>query len=135
MIEAGITTGIVSAGLTEAVNKIRQAQAQHEKVKKEADEQETSSLSSLQRDGRTRSALTFWFMVGFFGLIAGCFFFTLWYNNVAVKWIIELQKEGLPEEAKRINLLELDKVLAVVIGALGTSLGFIIGYYFKDKHR
>ncbi|MGY0378307.1 hypothetical protein ACW2AL_15650 [Providencia sp. PROV170] len=36
--------------------------------------------------------------------------------------------------AKSIKLLDLDKVLAVIIGALGTSLGFIIGYYFKEKH-
>lgn len=128
---------VISAGVNigEAFKKIRESQAQHEKAKKEADDQESSSLNSLQRDGRTRSALTFWFMVGFFGLIAGCFFFTLWYNNLAVGWIIELQKEGLPEEAKGITLLELDKVLAVVIGALGTSLGFIIGYYFKEKQN
>lgn len=76
-----------------------------------------------------------WFMVGFFGLLAGCFLFTLWYNNNAVQWIIELQTKGLQEEAKQVSLLELDKVLSVVIGALGTSLGFIIGYYFKEKNK
>ncbi|WP_145055759.1 hypothetical protein [Mixta calida] len=124
-----------SSALFDAVKKIRQAQAQHEKVKREADEQESNSLGSLQRDGQTRSALTFWFMIGFFGLIAGCFLFTLWYNNVAVGWIAELQKQGLPEEAKKVTLLELDKVLSIVIGALGTSLGFIIGYYFKEKQN
>lgn len=119
----------------DAVEKIKEAQAKHEQVKKEADEQESSSLSFLQRDGRTRSALTMWFMVGFFGLLAGCFLFTLWYNNNAVQWIIELQTKGLQEEAKQVSLLELDKVLSVVIGALGTSLGFIIGYYFKEKNK
>lgn len=72
-------------------------------------------------------------MTGFFGLITGCFLFTPWYNNVAVRWIIELHKEGLAEEAKRISLLKLNKVLSVVIGAPGTSPGFIIGYYFKEK--
>lgn len=41
----------------DAVEKIKEAQAKHEQVKKEADEQESSSLSFLQRDGRTRSAL------------------------------------------------------------------------------
>lgn len=35
--------------------------------------------------------------------------------------------------AASVKLLELDKVLSVIIGALGTSLGFIIGYYFEEK--
>lgn len=131
MIEISPITG----SLGDVLKKIKETQAQHERVKKEADEQESSSLGALQRDGKTRSALTFWFMIGFFGLIGGCFFFTLWYNDNAVRWIVDLHKQGLYEEAKNITLLELDKVLAVVIGALGTSLGFIIGYYFKDKSQ
>jgi hypothetical protein len=123
----------VVSSIGEALRKIQEAQAQHEQVKRKADEQENSSLGALQRDGKTRSALTLWFLVGFFGLIAGCFLFTLWYNDNAVRWILELQKQGLSDEANRVSLLELDKVLSVIIGALGTSLGFIIGYYFKDK--
>lgn len=129
------TTILAGNAITEAVKKIKEAQAQHEKAKQGANEQESTSLSALQRDGKTRSALTYWFMVGFFSLIAACFLFTLWYNNLAVKWIINLKEHGLIEEAQKINLLELDKVLSVIIGALGTSLGFIIGYYFKDKQQ
>lgn len=117
----------------EALEQIKKNQAENEEVQKRVEKQESSSLNAVQRDGRTRSALTFWFLLGFFGLICWCFFFTLWYNNQAIKWIVELNKQGLSEEALKITFLELDKVLAVVIGALGTSLGFIIGYYFKDK--
>ncbi|MEG4694021.1 hypothetical protein UXO74_06970 [Enterobacter cloacae] len=132
---ASAAAATVSRSVTDALLKLKESQAQHEKAKKEADDQESSSLSALQRDGRTRSALTYWFMVGFFSLITACFLFTLWYNNLAVGWIIKLKEQGLMEEAKSISLLELDKVLSVIIGALGTSLGFIIGYYFKDKHQ
>ncbi|HDG1688506.1 TPA: hypothetical protein PFE28_004512, partial [Kluyvera cryocrescens] len=102
--------------LADALNKIQQTQAQHEAAKKQADEQESNSLVTLQRDVKTRSALTIWFLAGFFAMIAGCFFFTLWYNSNAVQWIVELHNAGLPDEAKNITLLELDKVLAVVIG-------------------
>ncbi|HIC2865032.1 hypothetical protein [Citrobacter freundii] len=92
------------------------------------------SESHLQRDGKTRSTLTLTFMRGFFGLLIFSCFFVLFYNWAAVYWIIDLKQAGLLNESTKLNLLELDKILSVVIGALGTSLGFIIGYYFKEKH-
>ncbi|WP_369311458.1 hypothetical protein [Providencia rettgeri] len=44
-----------------------------------------------------------------------------------------LSEKGMVEAASKVSLLELDKVLSIIISALGTSLGFIIGYYFKEK--
>lgn len=44
-----------------------------------------------------------------------------------------LSEKGMAEAASKVSLLELDKVLSIIISALGTSLGFSIGYYFKEK--
>lgn len=92
------------------------------------------SENHLQRDGKTRSTLTLTFMRGFFGLLIFSCFFVFIYNWAAVYWIIDLKQAGLLNESTKLNLLDLDKVLSIIIGALGTSLGFIIGYYFKEKH-
>ncbi len=86
-----------------------------------------------EQDDKARRNLTFHFVWGFFGLIIGCFLFVLWYNHHAIDWIKTLNTQGLSDAAASVKLLELDKVLSVIIGALGTSLGFIIGYYFKEK--
>ncbi|EKS7193737.1 hypothetical protein [Enterobacter ludwigii] len=92
------------------------------------------SESHVQRDGKTRSTLTLSFIRGFFGLLIFSCVFVLIYNWAAVYWIIDLKQAGLLNDSAKLNLLDLDKVLSIIIGALGTSLGFIIGYYFKEKH-
>ena len=120
--------------LNEVSKKIRQNQTQSEENKGKITSIEVSALNNVHRDGRTRSTLTITFLICFFILIAGCFGFVLWYNSLAVGWMQELHAQGLNNEIASVKLLELDKVLAVIIGALGTSLGFIIGYYFKEKN-
>ncbi|HED3888596.1 TPA: hypothetical protein ACWL6U_003656 [Morganella morganii] len=87
---------------------------------------------TAQKD-KARNSLTFHFLWGFFALIVGCFLFVFWYNSHAVEWITTLNSQRLSDTAGSVRLLELDKVLSVIIGTLGTSLGFIIGYYFKEK--
>jgi hypothetical protein len=59
--------------------------------------------------------------------------FVLFYNWLVVEWAAQLKTAGLDEKIKELHFLELDKVLSIMISALGTSLGFIIGYYFKGK--
>lgn len=100
---------------------------------KKADKAEVSALTSSQREGKTRSALTITFLVGFFFLMILCGLFVLVYNAFVVDWVIELKDKGIENANDYLKPLELEKVLSVIIGALGTSLGFIIGYYFKDK--
>ena len=100
---------------------------------KKADKAEISALVHSHRDGRTRSALTITFLIGFFTLIVLCSLFVIWYNNSVVDWVLHLKAEGVDNAQEYLKPLELEKVLSVIIGALGTSLGFIIGYYFKDK--
>lgn len=124
----------MAISLDEISEKIKNIQTQSEATKDKVSSVEESALHNVHREGRTRSALTITFLVGFFLLIAGCFGFVLCYNYFAIGWIKDLHTQGLNDEIANVKLLELDKVLSVIIGALGTSLGFIIGYYFKDKN-
>ncbi|WP_064365959.1 hypothetical protein [Pantoea ananatis] len=125
----------MTISLSEIRQKIDNNQAKSKFNKDKANYVEENALLNVHRDGRTRSALTITFLVGFFLLLAGCFLFVLIYNSYAVDWIKDLNNQGLKESADKVTFLELDKVLAVIIGALGTSLGFIIGYYFKEKQH
>lgn len=121
--------------LEEISERLRGLQTQSEQNKDKVTTVEEKALQNIHRDGKTRSTLTMAFLIGFFALIAWCFLFVLLYNYMAVGWIQDLHSKGLDNQVSNIKLLELDKVLAVIIGALGTSLGFIIGYYFKDKNQ
>ncbi|ELQ3993515.1 hypothetical protein RNP97_001109 [Enterobacter bugandensis] len=100
-----------------------------------AEEAEENALSSSVRESKTRSTLTISFLVGFFVLLVFCFIFVFWYNAYAVDWLLKLKGKGIENPSELIRPLEIDKVLSIVISALGTSLGFIIGYYFKEKSK
>ncbi|UIM57458.1 hypothetical protein [Serratia marcescens] len=98
-----------------------------------AEKEEEKAANTKVSDGKTRSALTLTFLWWFFVMLVFSCLFVLWYNSYAVKWNLELKNSGLDEAAKIFRPLELEKILSIIIGALGTSLGFIIGYYFKEK--
>ncbi|HBH6930767.1 TPA: hypothetical protein KUN31_000115 [Enterobacter cloacae] len=108
---------------------------QVDKVENAADDAEGKANASSKHEGKTRSALTISFLIGFFVLIAFSGLFVLWYNNSVISWVIELKKAGVPDASTYLKPLELEKILSIIIGALGTSLGFIIGYYFKEKNK
>lgn len=118
--------------LSSILDKLHEVKTDSVLADEHADKAEAES--HVVRDGKTRSTLTLTFMRGFFGLLVFSCLFVLIYNWATVHWVVELKKAGLADDASKLNLLELDKILSIVIGALGTSLGFIIGYYFKEKH-
>ncbi|MDJ0025124.1 hypothetical protein QM543_17755 [Pantoea eucrina] len=95
----------------------------------------TSWEKTAAKESGTRSGLTYLYILSFFILIILSGLFVLGYNAYVVEWAIKLQDKGLPQIADKIMPLELDKVLSILIGAFGTSLGFIIGYYFKESQR
>ncbi|HFU0690324.1 TPA: hypothetical protein ACGRG7_001920 [Morganella morganii] len=95
-----------------------------------ANEAETRARQELKQEGSTRANLTFWFVFGFFALLIVFSIFVFAYNKSVVNWNLKLHKEGIEHV---VSYLELEKILSIIIGALGTSLGFIIGYYFKGK--
>lgn len=82
---------------------------------------------------KTRNNLTLYFILGFFGMLILSALFVLWYNSYIISWAIELKDKDMLGSVDNLSLLQLDKVLSIIISALGTSLGFIIGYYFKNK--
>lgn len=94
---------------------------------------EEEQREAAKAEMEVRGKLTNRFILGFFMLIVGSCIFVLCYNAYAIGWIESLNSKGMTEAANKVSLLELDKVLSIIISALGTSLGFIIGYYFKDK--
>ncbi|WP_347360792.1 hypothetical protein [Vibrio vulnificus] len=96
-------------------------------------EKETK-LQDKQHDPKTRSELTMKFVAFFFMLLAGSYVFVLMYNEAAVSWMIRLKDKNLDESIKNVTLLDFQAVISLIITGLGTSLGFIIGYYFKDKN-
>lgn len=114
---------------------IEKAREEAQQAKKAAEDEESSSKKNLRSEESTRHSLTFYFIIGFFILIALGAVFVAIYNSLAVGWVIKLNAAGLVEQSNKVPFLELDKVLSIIISSLGTSLGFIIGYYFKNKDK
>ncbi|MET3816256.1 hypothetical protein [Pantoea sp. UYEF8] len=124
-----------NAKASDLLRQIESAKREAADAQNAAKFQEDSSKEKLRSDEDTRHSLTFLFLVGFFGLIAFGAVFVAIYNSFAVGWVIKLHDAGLIEQSQKIPFLELDKVLSIIVSALGTSLGFIIGYYFKNKDK
>lgn len=119
----------------QAKKKLQEVRETATKVKQAAEAEESSSKKKLRSEEGTRHSLTFYFILGFFILIVLGGIFVLFYNSLAVSWVIRLNESGLHDQAGKVPFLELDKVLSIIVSAFGTSLGFIIGYYFKNKDK
>lgn len=80
-----------------------------------------------KHEDHTRAWVTGLFILGYFFLLILAEIFVYIYNY----HILSLIKEGVKLET---NLLfDIKNVLFVLTSALGTPLGFIIGYYFKEN--
>lgn len=119
----------------EVLKRLHSSKQQDDETREKVTDEESMAIRSASQEVRTRHTLTKYFLIGFFTLIIICFVFVPVYNSHAVHWVKELHAKGLDEQAKNINFLDIEKVLAVIIGALGSSLGFIIGYYYKEKSK
>lgn len=127
-----IITDNASSSLMKSIEMARQKIQQTQKA---AEDEENTSKNNIRSEESTRHSLTFFFIVGFFILIGFGAIFVAFYNSLAVDWVIKLNAAGLVEQSSKVPFLELDKVLSIIVSALGTSLGFIIGYYFKNKDK
>ena len=124
-----------TSNFDDLINELRELDSSADQSNSVADKAEAKAATSTQRDSKTRSTLTLTFLLGFFGMLLFSCLFVIWYNHCAVEWVLKLQAKNVPNSIDYIKPLELDKVLSIMIGALGTSLGFIIGYYFKEKEK
>ncbi|HEM8654878.1 hypothetical protein [Klebsiella aerogenes] len=124
---------MTSEELQKLLSQVNRVKDEADKADSAVEELEENTESHRARDGKTRSTLTLTFMVGFFSILVFSCLFVMAYNWAAVYWAIDLKKAGLVSDNASVKFLEVDKILSIMIGALGTSLGFIIGYYFKEK--
>lgn len=126
-------TNKISSSITkEAITSLIKKQ---EAANSRANTTEDDVKNAIKNEGHTRNKLTLFFIAGFFGILIFCCVFVLIYNWIAVGWAIDLKTAGYNKELNSVPFIELDKLLSIMIGAFGTSLGFIIGYYFKNKDK
>ncbi|MGL1115776.1 hypothetical protein ABMY23_22470 [Vibrio vulnificus] len=123
----------LSSSIGELEQAVKSKQANTRSAAKN-EEAESKLLDRLKQhnDIKTRGNLTTLFLVGLFLLLLLSGAFVLWYNHLSVQWALTLKYSGIETEGI-IKPLELESVLSLIINSFGTSLGFIIGYYFKDK--
>lgn len=83
---------------------------------------------------KTRTGIAKGFLWGYFLLFLFVFIFVWVYNNNMINNIVTLSKYPAYQQIiDNIQLLDIRNILIVVTGALGTPLGFVIGYYFKEE--
>lgn len=123
-----------NSSLSDLLQSVSKVEIGAKQAIEKADKAQVEASATEKKDIHTRSNLTMIFLCGFFGVIILSAIFVWCYNQSVIGWTMELSKLGASENIKPPPFLELDKVLSIVISALGTSLGFIIGYYFKDKN-
>lgn len=81
----------------------------------------------LHKD-ETRRRFALYFLIGYFALLVFILIFIFVYN----KWVIVAAlKKNIPGILPN-QLLDLERILFLMTSAFGSTLGFIIGYYFKD---
>ncbi len=74
-----------------------------------------------QSKDRGRNFLTYAFIVGYFLIFFICFIYAWKYNTFLIK-------NGCEE-----HLIDLTDMVLKIGGVLGSSLGFVLGYYFKTS--
>ena len=89
-----------------------------DKLREQKEEIET--FSPVKEVGKTRSKIATTFVRWYFFLLVGVLIFLVVYNAV----VLILNKPEL--------ILEPKDLLLIVTTAIGSPLGFVIGYYFKD---
>lgn len=82
-----------------------------------------------QHGAEARLTITKLFLKWYFCLIAGSFIFCLAYNFIAASINHNLTLTG----ESIIPYLELTNTVSLITTTLSSGLGFVIGYYFKNK--
>jgi len=83
-------------------------------------EEKKPSFDHLEHTDKSRKHIAFVFVYGYIALVTIVIIGVPLYNALALK---------------QPNTLELDKVLAQIGALIGSPLGFVVGYYFKEDSR
>jgi hypothetical protein len=78
--------------------------------------------NAKKHEDKTRSTLALIFVWGYF-IILGVGILVAVINNFAVEYF----------KLKSEIIISVKDVVSVISGAIGTSLGFVVGYYFKSS--
>lgn len=76
----------------------------------------------LEHKDKTRSTIAIFFVRWFFYLIAFSLIFVMVYNS----WVAS---------AQGVEFINPKDLILVITGAIGTPLGFVVGYYFKGAEE
>lgn len=86
-----------------------------------------TSFDQRRHDSESRLRITTLFLKWFFSLILFSFLFSAAYNFVAA-WINTNR-----DLTDKIPLLDVSNTVSIVTTTLSSGVGFVIGYYFKNK--
>lgn len=76
----------------------------------------------------SRKTIAFWFVGAFIMIIGLVLILTPTYNAIV------FNKARVVVEETTYQPLDVEKLLATIGTLLGTPLGFVVGYYFKEEH-
>lgn len=111
-----------------------QASKKQEQSKDKVDELEQELGKKLkENEHKTRSWLTTGFILGLFSLIILSSFYVVYHNEHVIDLAIKAKENGITVNDNDLRFLSFESVYSLLFNSLGTSLGFIIGYYFKEK--
>lgn len=86
-----------------------------------------------EREHKTRSWLTTGFILGLFLLIILAALYVPLHNSIVYDMIATAHKNSVPLPKDIPDFISFESIFSLIFNSLGTSLGFIIGYYFKEK--
>ncbi len=104
-----------------------------DKNKADVSKEELKLPDLTKKDDTTRSHLTWLFIAGLFGLILLSGVYVIWHNNSLIELSIRAKEKDLNLPLEEFKLLSFESIYSQIFNTFGTSLGFIIGYYFKEK--
>lgn len=89
-------------------------------LQQRVDENKKPTFDHLEHTDKSRRHIAFVFVYGYIALVAVIIVGVPLYNALALH---------------QPNYLELDKILAQAGALIGSPLGFVVGYYFKEDSR
>jgi hypothetical protein len=86
-----------------------------------------------EKEHSARSWLTTTFVAGLFLLIILAGFYVIAYNKSILELGIKAKESQTTIDLSSLSFLSFESVFSLIFNSFGTPLGFIIGYYFKEK--
>lgn len=98
----------------------KELQIELRKAKSEVEKAEP--YNPKKQEDTTRSKLALIFVIGYF-IILGAGIFLVLVNNFLVEYF----------HFATDSIISVKDIISVISGTIGTSLGFVVGYYFKSS--